>query len=142
MPLVTGTLTDFNLNPLTALQPELTFVPSGAATKNGRLFSARPISIRPEPSGYFSIDLASTDGTTPETWYVVIVRFLDGSGNADYLRWKLRVPNAGGQIGQLLEAPTNPGLVWFGPNPPPGTPVRGTGWIKTDDNPPTYNEWT
>lgn len=139
MPTVTGTLTDFGTVPLSSsLAPRLIFVPSGAAAKNGRLFASRPIVVVPQPSGYFEVELFSTEGTTPPTWYEVTIQWLEEATNPDHLSWKLRVPAAGGQIGALLEAPAPSGAVWFGTEPPE-VPSRYTGWVKTDALPlPKY----
>jgi hypothetical protein len=144
MPLVTGTLTDFITNPLAAgINPRIVFQPSGAAAKNGRLFASRPIIVAPQPSGYFEADLFSNEGTTPPTWYLVKIQWLDSDGGyvaADNLEWKLRVPADGGQIGALLEAPSPTGAVWFGPTPPP-VPSQYTGWINPEENPPIYRQY-
>ena len=144
MPLVTGTLSDFIRDPLAAaLSPQIVFVPSSAAAKNGLLFASRPIIVTPQPSGYFEVDLFSTEGTTPPTWYTVRIQWVESNGGylgADHLEWKLRVPADGGQIGALLDAPAPSGAVWFGPEPP-SSPSRYTGWVNTGLNPPVYNEW-
>jgi hypothetical protein len=143
MSLVTGTLTDFGLQPLAGLQPQIVFKASAPATKNGRLLATRPTVVVPQSSGYFTVDLISTDGTTPQIWYEVSIRWLDLNGgyiSVDFLQWKLNVPIDGGTIGELLDAPANSGQVWFGPEPP-DVPSTYTGWVKTDVNPPTYYEW-
>ena len=134
MPLVTGTLSDIAPNPLAGLRPQIIIALSEPTTKNGRLFATAPIIIEPDPSGYFAIELASTSGMIPTSgaWYSLTIRWLSASGGFDHLRWKLRVPSEGGQIGHLLEAPAGADNIWISPNPPP---VPGPVWIKNDENP-------
>ena len=128
MPLVTGTLTDFGLQPLTGAQPELIFTPQEPATKNGRLLATRPIVVTPQPSGYFEVDLISTVGVVPATWYEVTIRWVDPASGFDHVRWRLTVPDGGGQIGTLLAAPAGPGTFYAGRERPP---VDGKIWLDT-----------
>jgi len=132
MPLVTGTLTDFGLQPLTGAQPELIFTPQQASTKNGRLLATLPVRVTPQPSGYFEVDLISTVGLVPATWYELTILWLAPGGGFDHLRWRVNVPAEGGQIGTLLDAPTGQDVIWVGPTRPP---TDGPVWFNTAANP-------
>jgi hypothetical protein len=132
MPLVTGTLSDIAPKSLAALNPEIIVTLSEPTTRAGRLFTTKPLVIVPEPSGYFAFEVASTSGMIPYAWYELTIRWISATGGFDHLRWRLRVPNDGGQIGHLLEAPAGADNIWIGAEPPP---VDGPIWIKNDENP-------
>lgn len=110
MPLVTGTLTDIGLEPLTGLSPRLLFTPSAPAVRvDGRVFASKPVEVVPAADGSFSVDLASTDGLQPRGvhWQVSAGFHLPtvdnrGAPGADYFLFELFVPLAGGQIGDLI----------------------------------------
>lgn len=110
MPLVTGTLTDIGLEPLTGLSPRLLFTPSAPAVRvDGRVFASKPVEVVPAADGSFSVDLASTDGLSPRhTHWRLQVQFrasTSGAGGftaSDFLPFELFVPLAGGPIGDLI----------------------------------------
>jgi hypothetical protein len=131
---VTGILTDFLNVPLAAFSPEIWFTPSGPAISNAAntaLFSTKPIVVIPAADGTFTVNLQSTDFLQPSVWYMVSVRWLDSVGGyvgIDFIDWQLFVPTAGGAIGGIIAAPSNPAQVWVGETPP-ANPTPGTWWL-------------
>lgn len=136
MALVTGTLSDFGLEPMTSLEPEIIFRPSDVGVVSGRLLATKPIRVRPFTSGYFQVELTSTDYVEPASWYTVEIRWLDFEGGyaaVDFVDWKLFVPQEGGAIGDLLESPVNPAMVYVSLTPPTaGSLPRGTWWLESN----------
>jgi hypothetical protein len=135
MATVTGTLHDFGMGPLAAFSPKITFRPSGPGVTGAKLLATKPITVVPDESGYFTVELEPTDAIHPDRWYTIAIEWLDASieyiGKDILVDWKLRVPQAGGPIGQLVEAPSNPAQVWTGLTPPM-LPTRGTWWLVVD----------
>jgi len=138
MALVTGTLKDFGLAPLSTYQPLISFTPSSAALQGGLLLATRPVAVVPSASGAFSADLQPTDGLMPATWYSIRIQWLDSDGGyaaVDFVEWKLFVPQEGGQIGDLVAAPVNPALVYTSLTPPEvGGIPSGTWWLESNPN--------
>lgn len=103
------------------------FVPSGAATSTFSAFPERPIYATPDPDGLVEEDLVTTLGLSPEVWFIVRFEWfskdpLTGEWVAagwSELPGQLRVPEAGGTLGDLLTAAPPPGVVMWGYGPPP-----------------------
>lgn len=145
MPLVTGTLHDFNLQPLAGFRPQIVFTPSGAAVHNPRLFVTKPVTVVPSAAGTFSVELAATTVLRPEVWYSVSVRWLDPLGGympGDEIGWKVTVPPDGGNIADLAETEPTSQQTWIGPYPPPGGRTAYMWWIDTSSTPPVLKEWS
>jgi hypothetical protein len=143
MAIVSGTLTDYGFNPLQGLMPRVVFTGSQAARSSTRLFSTRPIVVTPAANGAFSVNIATTVGLIPDTWYTVSIRWLDpndpsGTG-LDVLLGRIRVPIEGGNLGDLFDGGAPSGLIWIGITPPP----EGFGyswWIDTNGGTPTLKK--
>lgn len=125
MPLVTGTLTDIGLEPLTGLSPRLLFTPSSPAVRSdGYVFATRPVEAVPAASGAFSVDLAHTNEVLPVgTHWRIQVDFRGtstdgGYPNSDYLPFKLFVPAGGGSIADLIGEYVANDWVYQGPDAP------------------------
>jgi hypothetical protein len=136
MALVTGSLKDFALAPMSDRTPQITFSPSAPAAKDGLLLATRPVSVYPTGSGSFSVDLQPTDELMPVTWYTVRISWLESEGGyvaVDFVDWKLFVPQEGGAIGDLIDAPVNPALVYISLTPPTNA-LPGTWWLESNPN--------
>lgn len=142
MPNVTGKLADFGLVSLQPYAPVLTFTPSGPAVgtfpPNDFLLADRPLVVAVASDGSFTAALAQTDLMHPVVWYTVTIKWLDPVNGFTSLdapsTWQLFVPAAGGTITNLISAPWNPTLAWYGPTGseyPPGTPVPSTLTLNT-----------
>ncbi|RFA12176.1 hypothetical protein B7R22_17260 [Subtercola boreus] len=143
MPVVTGTLKDFGAATLAAFAPKLYFIPSGAAVGGATLYANKPVVCVPAANGDFSVELAANETLSPQTWYTLSIIWLDPdtgfTGQID-TDWRLFVPQGGGEFVRIIEAPSNPAQIWFGPEPPT-IPTDYTGWVDTDSVPPIYYEW-
>jgi hypothetical protein len=144
MATVTGNLADFGFTFLAGLHPEIIFTPSGPAILGATLLATRPIvATTRESDGAFALTLSPTVGLRPESWYTISFRWLDPAGNyvsRDFPDWKLYVPYEGGQVGDLLETPWNPSLVFVGREEPTDDPIAGMAWMNTDA-PNTFSIW-
>lgn len=117
---VYGTVTDCGLIALVGKQIRLRFELSGPATEGGRLLITDPIVVIPNADGSFAVDLWETTLLSPASWYQVSASWLvAGQASAfEELPWKLRVPENGGPIGDLIVAPPPPGVTAWGFGPP------------------------
>lgn len=151
MPTVTGTLTDIGLDPLAPFNPVLRFTPSQpAGDGNARIFASRPVEVTPTETGYFSVDLASTDTITPaDTHWRLTIHYrkpdgYDNSGGgftaADHVVAKIRVPAAGGILADLFDIPPRLDDVHVGNNPP--STAGYLYWVNTSASPATLNVWS
>jgi hypothetical protein len=141
MALVTGSLKDFSLAPMSDRTPQITFSPSAPAAKDGLLLATPPVSVYPTGSGSFSVDLQPTDELMAVTWYTVRISWLESGGGYvafDFPDWKLFVPQEGGAIGDLIDAPINPALVYTSLTPPTGKMPLGIWWLES--NPDNIND--
>lgn len=134
MPIVTGQIRDFGLQPLSAFRPELVFHPSGPGLAGSRILGTKPIIVRPfaQATGSFSVELQSTESLLNDVWYRIELRWLNTDGtfvSKDLPDWKVRVPIEGGALVDMLDAPVQGGLAWIGETPPPQTPVPGMWWL-------------
>lgn len=137
MAVITGTLLDFSLDALAPYSPRLIFAGSQPATAGDRLLSTKPFGVRVEADGSFSVDVQPTDVVTPAAYYTIRIEWLDSAGGfvgVDFVDWRLYVPSEGGAVGDLLEAPSNPGMVWVGLTPPPDPITPGTWWLHANPN--------
>lgn len=140
MPKISGTLTDFGLDPLAEFTPSLTFKPSGPAVAGAKLLVSKPVKVTPEYNGYFEVDLEAT--AELGIWYTVVVSWHpEGTRpvESDVLPWKLNVPDAGGLIGELIETPQNPYRAYVGPTEPEN-PTAGMWWLNTTTG--ELSEWS
>ena len=138
MAIVTYALSAFDIQPFPDSQPRLKFVPSGNAINGTRLFATKPIYSTPAGSGAGSVNLAPTDSVRPAIWYQIEIEWLDSEGNCrmvDHVPWQIFVPNAGGNLDDLIKVPANPMLFYAGPTLPPQYNVPGAYWwdTTTDD---------
>lgn len=135
MPSVSGWLRDFGLDALLPSSPILLFCPSGPGiTSDGSVLSSTPIKATLGAGGNFVVSLASNDDVTPETWYTLRIAHFDAWGNyqhMDFPEWKIHVPAAGGNIGDLIQGPWYPASIWVGDTPPPGPFFWNTYWLYT-----------
>ena len=137
---VTGTLSDFGLQPIADQYPEIEFIPSGpAVASGGRLLITEPVSVKPASNGSFTVNLQTTDELVPVgTYYKMSVRWLDGEEyiRADSPNWKLGVPSGGGAIADLIRFPFGPALSITSPTPPPIWLGLGASWLQMDTSDP------
>jgi hypothetical protein len=126
---VSGKLSDFGAQSLADKLPELEFVPSGVAFGSGNsLLGPDRKRIVPDSDGTFLVDLAITEGLTPDAWYTVVIHWVAVGGTATF-PGKLRVPITGGTLQQIVEAslassyvavsetkPTVAFLYWYQPS--------------------------
>lgn len=114
MATVTGTLRDFGLDPLTK-NPQLYFHPVAPGITNGSLLAPKPIKASMSGTESFSVDLADQTLTLGANQYRIEAVWLDENLNvADRAWWPgtLTVTAGGGQIGKLIELPTQNGMIW------------------------------
>lgn len=133
MALVTGTLTDFNLGSLAALNVRMIFTPSGTGLDGSRVFAARPTTVTPAASGAFSVDLQPTVTMTPARWYTLRIEWAEPGGGytaADFPDFRIGVPVEGGVLAELVNAPiTNAYMTAWQENQPDPWPI-GLTWIR------------
>lgn len=145
MAAVTGTLKTFGMAALASKQPVIVFEANKPATgPDGELFATDPIRVTPATDGAFSARLQPTEGLiTADVHYKMWVEYLDTANNyvrVDNPEWELRVPSAGGALGDLLKFPkVNSGLVITSPVAPSVWFGLGAMWLQSDpadpDNP-------
>lgn len=116
MAIITGTLVDVGLDPVTARYPELVWVPSAPTTTlNGQLVTAVPVETIPSSNGTWTAELISTNETSPPITYSLRIRLLDPASGyvwMDFPDWKISVPWEGGNLSDLIGAPLATGVVW------------------------------
>lgn len=133
MPVVNGTLLDFQVTASPEVHPQIILKPSGAGVSGDVLHFPREIVITPDSDGTWSTTLTATEDLNPLVWYEPSIRWLEpGYPAIDFPGWKLFVPLLGGpfDFAQIVEAPSNPTQIWVGPTPPTN-PTPGTRWINT-----------
>ena len=124
MATVNGNLRTFFKSDLTGRAPFIRFIPSGVRVKNNAVFAGAHKDVPVEAdSGYFSLDLEETVG---DDYYTIQLWYLDSAASyisVDYPDFKLYVPAAGGEIGDLIDTPLVAGEVWISPggSEPPGS---------------------
>ena len=132
MPLVYGNLRTFGLQSLDGFFPEIYFIPSEPAVAGSELFATKRVKAVYAAGGGFEVELQSTENATPAFFYRIRIEWLNGAGIAtglDLPDWKLYVPVGGGILADLVAAPSNPGQVWVGENPPNPPVTPGTWWL-------------
>lgn len=124
MAIVTGSLRTFFKSDLSGRAPFVRFIPSRVRAQNNLVFSSAHKDVPAEDAtGYFSFDLEETVGGS---YYTMQLWYLDAAANyisVDYPDFKVYVPAAGGEIGDLLDTPLVAGEVWISPggSEPPGS---------------------
>ncbi len=143
MPIVKIRLNDFQRDPIPSdLAPRMVFTPSGPGFSTGaRVLVTKPrvLTYFSTETGYTELELGQTTNVSPDCWYDVRVEWLDAEGSfvyVDYLPWKLRVPEEGGEFGKLIDAqplPLHIFVVYDGVEPEAAGP--GDIWwdVLTDD---------
>lgn len=123
MATITGTLSDFGLEPLSDRAPIIRFIPSAAGVNGARLFASTPITVTPAPDGSFAVELASTDGVVPDAWYTVQIEHLNSGGvptHFDVLGLRIYVPlDYDGPMSELPGVPLSPDTVLVSLDLPP-----------------------
>lgn len=138
---VTLKLSDFGLDPIAGLQPEIEFQPSepGVGT-GGKLLATAPIRVTPDSSGNGTVQLHTTDDLLPVgVHYKIVIRWLDAKGKfvrADNPNWKLQVPTGGGAIADLARLPFGFGITITSPTQPPIWVGLGASWLQMDPSDP------
>lgn len=145
MAVVTGTLKTFGLESLAGKQPLIVFEANKPATgTGGELFATDPVKVTPATDGTFTARLQPTENLiTPGVVYQMSIEYLDSANNyvrVDNPDWQLRVPAAGGTLGDLLTLPeVSSALVITSPTAPPLWLGLGAMWLQADpediDNP-------
>lgn len=134
MALVTGTLSDFNLASLASLNVRMVFTPSGTGLSSSRIMAPRPISVVPNPSGSFSVELAPTVSLTPACWYELRIEWAEPGGGysaADFPDFRIVVTVEGGPLINMIDVPvTNAYMVAWQETAPDPWPV-GLTWVNT-----------
>ena len=131
MATVTGTLTDFGLNNLFSFSPRLFFTPSTVGVLNGQVFATKPVRATIFEDASFSVELQPTEALLNDVYYSVSISYLNTGGtyiSLDLPEWKVRVPDEGGPIGELITAAVNPRLTWVDEDPPIA-PTAGQLWL-------------
>lgn len=131
MPKVIGRLTDFGLDAMVGQDPRLVFRHSTPGVSGASVLASRPVIVQTEGNGVFEVELVDSSRVSPAGWYQVTLEWRDDETRQrrqDVLPFRLYVPAAGGQIGDLLRVPSNPAMVWTGPTPPPN-PSPGLWWL-------------
>ncbi|MDY0891887.1 hypothetical protein [Frigoribacterium sp. CFBP9030] len=149
MPTVSGRLLDIGLATLDPLRPTVTFTPrnadgDGSSVATNLLLASRPTSVTPAADGSFTVQLAATTLMRPDTWYEISVKWFEPTGafhDASYPSFKLRVPEQGGILAELVDAEPTSKLAWVGPTAPPNTTAY-LWWIDNSSMPPLLKEWT
>lgn len=142
MAAVTGTLKTFGLESLAGKQPVIVFEANKPATgSGGELFATDPVRVTPGSDGTFSARLQSTENLiTDNVSYRMWIEYLDSANNyvrVDNPDWVLRVPAAGGALGDLLQLPKiNSSMVITSPTPPVLWLGLGAMWLQMDPNDP------
>jgi hypothetical protein len=141
MAIVNFLLSDFSSDPMVGLKPRLVFTPSsGAVSSDVGVFAPQKRYGYPNADGAGSVQLIENKYLRPATWYDVSVEVADANafdvdrGYALFYKipGRLVVPDGGGNLGKLMQAPWNPALGWYGPEEPPGIPVLQTLWLDSD----------
>lgn len=135
MPKVTGQLSDFGLDPMTAHKPVIAFTHSTPAVAGNRLLSAdKPVRVTPTSGGFFDAELVAAAAVSPAGFYTISIEWTElplKLRRKERLPFRLYVPAEGGTLADMLRMPSNPGQVWAGKEPP-ANPSPGTWWLDFD----------
>lgn len=133
MSTVTGSLRSIGLASMAPLAPRLILTINKAAVTGTTVIPSAPLSVVPDSDGVFSFDIAPTDAMSEDHWYTIRIEWLNGEDiptGRDFPDWELRVPTSGGQLGPLLEFPSNPAQVFVGDFAPKNS-TPGTWWLNS-----------
>lgn len=127
MALVTTSVRTYGFGAFTADEMlRMAFYPSGAGLTTFSTFPQRPVWVEPDADGLVRAELVPTYGLRPDVWYTVRFEwfYTDPATGQRLPGWseikgRLRVPEAGGTLGDLLETAAPPGSVMWGYGPPP-----------------------
>ena len=137
MALVTFSVRTFGIQAFPADEKlRVAFVPSGPGFTTFSAFPQRIEYAEPDADGFVSADVVATVGLRPEVWLTVRFEWFSRdpvTGEWIAAGWsevpgRLRVPEAGGTLGDLLEAGAPPGAVMWGYGPPPSS-LRGVIYV-------------
>lgn len=127
MAVVTFKLNSMGLVTMSPLAPTVDYLPSGPAVFGPYMFASKPIRATLDPDGEtFTANLAPSDITSPPVWYTLRITWLDAAGNfttMDTPGWKIQVPDDGGDLSDLVDAPLASPFWWVttAPADPPGS---------------------
>jgi len=142
VPTITGTLTEIAGGHLAGQYPEVVFTLNKTGTTESTIYPTEPAKVTPASDGSFSVNLADTTKMLDDSWYTMSIQWLDGAANynrIDYPDWKIRVPTAGGPIGNLRGNGSNLSMVYVSKTPP-ANPVPFMLWLQQDPaNPDPYD---
>lgn len=141
MPVVNGTLENFGMLSIAALDPEIIFTANKPAVGlDNAIFVTDPIVEIPAADGTWAVLLQNTSTLiTADVYYTIVIRWRDPANNymrADFPDWKLYVPDTGGEFTDLIKHPVNPGLVIVSPVNPGTDFELNTAWLQMDPNDP------
>ena len=131
MAALSGTLLDFGITPLAGIPTRLEFVASEAGSKDGTLFTAKPVLVNVAPDGAWSVELESTDGMIPAGIYYTI-RINQGYSWWDFYGVKVFLPDGEWTVDTLPGAPLAAENVLVSLDPPP---VGYRGWYLNAPGP-------
>lgn len=121
---------------------KMIFKLSSAASNGGALVVVPDdVEVTPDEFGQFEVDLQVTTNLLGRPHFEVEFQWLNGAGipiGFENPPWKIRVPPEGGDIGLMIDAETNPDLIWAGAVAP-SDPTPLVGWINTTNS--TFYEW-
>lgn len=150
MPTITGTLSDIGLAPLTGLNPELRFTPSSSAVDgSGRVFASEPVTVTPNASGAFTVNLASTLNLMPRgTHWLLSVHWRGGTADGqgfpalDFPPLKVFVGTSDASISDAVAGDPAlwASLIHVGTEPP-AKPIPGLIWIDTSGEVALMKKW-
>ncbi|MEW1707000.1 hypothetical protein AB0230_07135 [Microbacterium sp. NPDC089190] len=137
MPLVTGSVRTWQLQPLPPNERLLVrFVPSAATSAGTTVLPLREEAVEPPPDGSISVNLAQTTNTRNDVFFRVVLEwFVRDRLNEKWvtqgrseLPGELRVPAAGGDLAELLSIKPRPGSTLYGLGAPPSS-LRGVQYV-------------
>lgn len=145
MAVVTGSILDLTAQSMANREVEIIFQLNAPNTysvgsSTGRIIPTEPAVIEPASDGSFSVNLAVTDSMVNVGWYNMQVRWLSaehGSGLIDFPEWRLQVPSAGGNFGELVTGPdgtaggSNGRIVWVSQTAPEN-PRKFMLWLEQE----------
>lgn len=153
MALVSGQLRDITANPMGNQKVVLLLSlnrPGLKATGSfaGEVLPTETVKVVPQSSGDWSVDLALTTNLLDDCWYQLSIQWVgdDGvpGGRMDFPDWKIRVPEGGGKLADLVDrgpgyGGVNNRVVWVSQKAPEH-PRRFMLWLQQDpENPDPTN---
>ncbi|GAA2230299.1 hypothetical protein N1031_06970 [Herbiconiux moechotypicola] len=138
MPVITGSLKDFGLGSLAARSPVLVFTPSAVGVDpTGRIYPMDPVEAVPAPDDTFSATVARTTNLLPEVFLRLAIRYESGDGppSEDLAGIEIRVPEAGGNVKDLMRAPVPNGRILIADSEAEAIRRGARLWIDNSTNP-------